>query len=285
MSAPSQSPSNEPSVVELIVHGVSGTPPEAVLRCPIEEIDREDGDDPPGSIAGAPKNARKGKRASPKRSRGWAHLGAGRRALWLLFLPFILINLAHWMLPPPKKKLLSALSISVLRLLGLSLTLTILLASVTVGMDMIGWQCAGLAQCSDRLGPAKVLASLPTRGAQLAITALPIAVMVAALWLFGRSQARPDSPRPSGGRRRPRTPCTEQLLGQRQVGRPTSGVSHRRLAFGTGPGDSHCALSLFIGPAATCFRRVVNGECGATSHGGRRDHAEQDHRARGAWPE
>lgn len=195
MSAPSQPQSDEPSVVELIVHGVSGTPPEAVLRCPIEEIDLEDGD------ASAGFYRRRAEERPPGQTRvteafSWGGLTSGpaSRALWLLFLPFILINLAHWMLPPPKKKPLSALSISVLRLLGLSLTLTILLASVTVGMDMVGWQCAGLAQCSDRLGPAKVLASLPTRGAQLATIAVPIAAMVAALWLFGRSQAHTGNP-------------------------------------------------------------------------------------------
>ena len=195
MSTPPASSTNEPKVVELIVHGVSGTPPEVVLRCPIEEIDRVDGDASAGFFRRRPEERPPGQTCVAE-AFSWGRLTSGpaSRALWLLFLPFILINLANWMLPPPKKKLLSALSISILRLLGLSLTLTILLASVTVLVDMIGWQCAGLAQCSDRLGPAKVLASLPTRGAHLAITALPIAVMVAALWLFGRSQARAGMP-------------------------------------------------------------------------------------------
>lgn len=186
----------EPNVVELIVHGVSGTPPESVLRAPIEEIDREAGDASAGFYRRRPEERPQGQtRITEAFSWGGLTSGPASRALWLLFLPFILINLAHWMLPPPKdKRLIAQLSISALRLLGLSLTLTILLASVTVVMDMIGWQCAGLAQCSDRLGPAKVLADLPTRGAQLAITALPIALMVAALWLFGRSQARSGMP-------------------------------------------------------------------------------------------
>ncbi|PXX02521.1 hypothetical protein C8E89_12468 [Mycolicibacterium moriokaense] len=199
MSAPSPSESKEPNVVELIVHGVSGTPPEAVLRCPIDEIDRVAGDASAGFYRRRPEECPQGQtRITEAFSWGGLTSGPASRALWLLFLPFILINLAHWMLPPPKKKLLSALSISVLRLLGLSLTLTILLATVTVGMDMVGWQCAGLPQCSDRLGPAKILASLPTRGAQLATIAVPIAAMVAALWLFGRSQAHTgDVPDPT----------------------------------------------------------------------------------------
>ena len=182
--------------MELIVHGVSGTPPEAVLCCPIEEIDRDAGDASAGFYRRRPEERPPGQtRMTEAFSWGGLTSGPASRALWLLFLPFILINLAHWMLPPPKdKRLIAQLSISTLRLLGLSLTLTILLASVTVAMDMIGWQCAGLAQCSEGLGPAKVLAGLPTRGAQLAITALPIALMVAALWLFGRSQARPGMP-------------------------------------------------------------------------------------------
>ncbi len=196
MTAPSEPSTNEPNVVELIVHGVSGTPPEAVLRCPIEEIYREAGDGSAGFYRRRREERPPGqKRITEAFSWGGLTSGPASRALWLLFLPFILINLAHWMLPPPKdKRLIAQLSISTLRLLGLSLTLTILLASVTVAIDMIGWQCAGLAQCSDRLGPAKVLADLPTRGAQLAITALPIALMVAALWLFGRSQARSGMP-------------------------------------------------------------------------------------------
>ena len=36
---------------------------------------------------------------------GRADVGARpSRAVWLLFLPFIFINLAHWMLPPAAKQ-------------------------------------------------------------------------------------------------------------------------------------------------------------------------------------
>ena len=104
MSAPSQSPSSEPSVVELIVHGVSGTPPDAVLRCPIEEIDREDGDASAGFYRRRPEERPQGQTCVAE-AFSWGGLTSGpaSRALWLLFLPFILINLAHWMLPPPRR--------------------------------------------------------------------------------------------------------------------------------------------------------------------------------------
>lgn len=57
----------------------------------------------------------------------WGGLTSGpaSRALWLLFLPFILINLSHWMLPPanPRSRvaaLAGSMSVQVLRLIGLS---------------------------------------------------------------------------------------------------------------------------------------------------------------------
>jgi hypothetical protein len=191
MAAPAEAPpATEPGVVELIVHGVSGVPPEAVLRAPIEEITRVRGDKSAGFYRRRPDEGPQGKPRTPE-AFSWGGLTSGpaSRALWFLFLPFILINLANWMLPPAKDKKVAAVSISILRLLGLSLTLTILLAAVSVFVDMVGWQCAGMAQCSARLGPASFLASLPTRGAQLAVTAVPVALLIGALWFFGRSPA------------------------------------------------------------------------------------------------
>ena len=191
MAAPAGAqPVTEPDVVELIVHGVSGVPPEAVLRAPIEEITRVRGDKSAGFYRRRPDEGPQGQpRIAEAFSWGGLTSGPASRALWFLFLPFILINLANWMLPPAKDKKVAAVSISILRLLGLSLTLTILLAAVSVFVDMVGWQCAGMAQCSARLGPASVLSSLPTRGAQLAVTAVPVAMLIGALWLFGRSPA------------------------------------------------------------------------------------------------
>jgi hypothetical protein len=216
MTAPSAPETTEPNVVELIVHGVSGVPPESVLRAPIEEIKRVRGDKSAGFYRRRPDEGPQGQpRIAEAFSWGGLTSGPASRALWFLFLPFILINLANWMLPPAKDKKVAAVSISILRLLGLSLTLSILLAAVSVFVDMIGWQCAGMAQCSARLGPASVLASLPTRGAQLAVTAVPVALLIGALWLFGRSPAPYGEPPDPALTRSEAAPLTQTTFWKR----------------------------------------------------------------------
>ena len=79
----------------------------------------------------------------------WGGLTSGpaARAAWLLVLPLMLVNLAHWMLPatpvdPSRRQLLAGhVSAVLLRLLGLILTLTMLLTAVLVAVDLTGWQC------------------------------------------------------------------------------------------------------------------------------------------------
>ena len=86
----------------------------------------------------------------------WGGLTSGleSRALWLLFLPFIFINLAHWMLPPT------------LRIVGpppprsaccdssrCRSRLTLMLASAVAAMDIMAWQCPGLDYSARPMGP------------------------------------------------------------------------------------------------------------------------------------
>ena len=122
----------------------------------------------------------------------WGGLTSGpaSRALWLLFLPFIFINLAHWMLPPAtRRRRAAAVSVGLLRLIALSLTLTLMLAAAVAVMDVMVWQCVGLDYCGSRLGPLSFLVSLP-RGVQVALSALPLVVVIAVLWRLGRENAR-----------------------------------------------------------------------------------------------
>jgi hypothetical protein len=126
--------------------------------------------------------------------------GAATRALWLLFVPFVLINLAHWMLPPSKTgRTASAITVTLLRLLGLGLSLTLMLAAVEVTIDIVGWQCGSTPHCGSGLGPVNFVLKWPL-GARLAVTAIPVAVMPLALVWLGRSnppalmpRAYPDS--------------------------------------------------------------------------------------------
>jgi len=184
------------NAAELWVHGVSGTPPEQLLKCPTEMLQQLSGDKVAGiyqcrSCNGAQES---GERLTETEGYSWGGLtsGAASRALWLLFLPFLLINLAHWMLPPSRTgQGAPAMSVRLLRLVGLAFTLTLMLASALVAMDIVGWQCAPLAHCAAHLGPAKFLLNMP-RGRQLMFTAIPVAVMPLALIFLGR----PNPPAP-----------------------------------------------------------------------------------------
>lgn len=181
-------------LIELRVHGVSGTPPEALLGMPTELIGRFSGDgdagfyrpraalpftdsdvdvdtitdtfvgpetDPPANELPAASGV--GQADGPwrrlLRAYSWGGLTSGRasRALWLLFLPFILVNLAHWMLPSVRKdrNRSGAVAVALLRLLGLSLTLTLLLATAVAAMDVVGWQCGGMDYCGRGWAPRR----------------------------------------------------------------------------------------------------------------------------------
>jgi hypothetical protein len=81
-------------VVELRIHGVSGTPPESLLKAT------------PIRVAGSPKSGFYRSRASDSpegliEAYSWGGLTSGSRAsaLWLLLLPFALVNVGGWMLP------------------------------------------------------------------------------------------------------------------------------------------------------------------------------------------
>src|SRR5512139_2939285 len=96
------------TVVELRVHGVSGTPPEVMLNCPTEFLEQVRGDRDAAFfrratwIDDAISPPQPGVWRRRMEAYSWGGLTSCRasRALWLLFLPFSLINLAHWMLPP-----------------------------------------------------------------------------------------------------------------------------------------------------------------------------------------
>ncbi|HEX2286775.1 MAG TPA: hypothetical protein VHI10_18460, partial [Mycobacterium sp.] len=198
------------TVVELRVHGVSGTPREAMLSCPTELIDQEAGDGSSGFYrrqkwidtaveAAAPPGA-PGVWRRVMEAYSWGGLTSGRasRAVWVLFLPFILINLAHWMLPPAVKQRPAAISVAVLRLIALSFTVTLMLAASLAVMDVLVWQCMSLDDCAARLGPLSVVALLP-EGARTALSAVPLVLVIAVLWLLGREDLRIVWPPPPSG--------------------------------------------------------------------------------------
>ena len=175
---------------ELRVHGVSGTPPEAMLDHP--HVRRCAGDDEAGFYRRRYPDGLTPPGADRLEAYSWGGLTSGSplRVLWLLLLPFTLVNVSHFMQPRElpagdrRRRLLEA----VLRLLALSLTLTLVLSVAGVAMDLAAWQCpAARATCSDRQVFLRFLGEgfWHQPGRRVALAALVPTALVGLLWYFG----------------------------------------------------------------------------------------------------
>lgn len=90
----------------------------------------------------------------------WSNLtsGNGARALWLVLVPFMVANLAHWMRPAaPSEHPAQRIYDLLVRILALTLTVLLAAAACEVALDLTAWQCAG----DHRLRLRQVLDGLP----------------------------------------------------------------------------------------------------------------------------
>lgn len=198
------------SLYEIRVHGVSGTPPTSMLQVP--NVIRVAGDAAAGFYQPATAST-----AHPDpqpdtlvEAYSWSGLTSGGklRALWLLLLPYMLINVAFYSAGRPLSRSGRGrrLQATVLRWLALSLTFTFVLSIVSVSMDLVAWQY---------LRPGREVTqpllkwmrwrwlNHPQR--QLALTAVVPAAMVGLLWRLAnqtwsrtertRVPPAPDNPR------------------------------------------------------------------------------------------
>ncbi|MFF1547418.1 hypothetical protein [Streptomyces sp. NPDC058291] len=122
----------------------------------------------------------------------WSDLtsGDGTRALWLLLLPFMVVNLVHWMRPAARERTRTVRLYGLLvRLAALSLTVLLVAAACEVALDLTAWQCAGTRACARRhtwlgfLSPTTTNDgwwSLP--GRRLALAAVVPTALVGLLW-------------------------------------------------------------------------------------------------------
>lgn len=156
---PLRRPGAARSVLELRVHGVGGAPPAENLQSPATVQVAGDGVAgfhrawfPGGSAPGQPL----------REAYCWGGLNtrATSRALYLVLIPFMLVNLAHWALPAPPEPAgptpptrararrhdtpANAVARALLRLLGLALTLAFVGTTVTLLGDLLAWQAAGM---------------------------------------------------------------------------------------------------------------------------------------------
>jgi hypothetical protein len=182
-------PAGVDSVVELRVHGVSGTPPGSMLADPMPV--RVAGDYLAGFYRRAHKlNAPPSADGVVPEAFSWGSLtsGAAARALWLLLLPFTLVNVCFWMRPRRRGKA-DAVSRWLLRVLALSMTSTLVLAAVGVAVDLIAWQCAapGRACAADRSWLRWLAAGWwGEPGRRLLVGGLVPAAVIGLLWYLGR---------------------------------------------------------------------------------------------------
>jgi hypothetical protein len=158
-------------VIEIRVHGVSGTAPETLLDSP--RVVQVAGDDlgrimRPADPFGRPLFAPPLRTADGDVERvlegyHWGRMTSGgwSKAIWALLFPFALTNVAYWMLPPPW--LLNnvgrgcvAACRGILRLSGLALSSLLMAQVAVIVMDLVVNQCPGSsARC---LGSVRHLA-------------------------------------------------------------------------------------------------------------------------------
>ncbi|MGK5730021.1 hypothetical protein [Streptomyces sp. URMC 124] len=192
------SPAKPPGpALELLVHGVGGATPQAMLGDPRTERVTGDGiagihrrvadldaEDHPGGPGGDP----------VREAYVWSNLtsGDGSRALWLMLLPFMVINLAHWMRPTSEGRRRTVRAYGLLvRLVALTLTVLLTAAACEVALDLTAWQCAGTRACSS--GKAWLGFMSADRGGwwsppgrRLALAAAVPTALTGLLWLLSR---------------------------------------------------------------------------------------------------
>ncbi|MEU0333389.1 hypothetical protein [Streptomyces sp. NPDC006193] len=149
-------PAEPETDLELLVHGVGGTTPEKMLGDP--RTVRITGDDTAAVFRRAEDTATAGAGREPpggpvQEAYVWCNLtsGDGSRALWLLLLPFMIVNLAHWMRPAAAGRRRTVRFYGLLvRLTALTLTVLLVAAACEVALDLAAWQCAGAPACVRR---------------------------------------------------------------------------------------------------------------------------------------
>ncbi|MFI6780245.1 hypothetical protein [Micromonospora sp. NPDC050276] len=181
-----------PDVVELRVHGVSGTDPTVILD---QGQVRQVAGDGSGGFHRAARSDGVGPAGVTLEAYRWGDLPSGTvgRTLAMVFLlPFMLSNVAVWMRPTNRR---SAAGVTVLcRLIALNLTVLYVVSSAGVALDLLAWRCLGATRCR---APFDTIAGLDGRhvGQRLAVLALlPIAAIVVLRLLGVRRPGPADNP-------------------------------------------------------------------------------------------
>ncbi len=148
--------------VELRVHGVSGTPPESLLAHP--HVKQIAGDGYSRYFRPINGNGKELKAEDGHTVEGyhWGQFTSGswRAGLWLILVPFGLVNAAQFMLPPfvdRTSKFWHGLCGALLRLAALLMTCLFAFTSGFVLMDLLGWRWAAKTRLLKSYEPDTVL--------------------------------------------------------------------------------------------------------------------------------
>ncbi|MFG3250021.1 hypothetical protein [Streptomyces sp. NPDC048187] len=227
------------TALELLVHGVGGTSPAQMLDDPrtvritgdhvaavFRRAEDADAESRPADYRGRP----------VPEAYVWCNLtsGNGTRALWLLLLPFMVVNIAHWMRPAADGRVRTVRLYGLLvRLAGLTLTVLLVAAACEVALDLVAWQCAGTRACAERhswlgfLSPARSEGgwwTLP--GRRLALAAAVPAALTGLLWYLSlRTWRAYESQQPMD-----REPDPEEETRRAALGRPGFWYGRRLVA-------------------------------------------------------
>ncbi|MGA4688100.1 hypothetical protein [Micromonospora sp. AB353] len=182
-------------ITEVRVHGVADRGPEAILDRPI--VVRVAGDANAGFYRPRPGfGDPTGPGGVTLEAYRWGPLAGGRARrtlLLVLLLPFMLANIAVWMLPAAGRE--GAANRALCRLLAATLTAMYVLSLVGVSLDLVAWQCAAYDRCVEARRWVSWLAGVPV-GARLAILAIVPIAGIAVLWrLSARSWQLPEDAR------------------------------------------------------------------------------------------
>ncbi|MFF3326849.1 hypothetical protein [Streptomyces sp. NPDC002889] len=197
--------------LELLVHGVGGATPQDMLHDP--RTVRITGDEKAAVYrrtddAEAERHPQAFRERPVPEAYCWSNLtsGNGARALWLLLLPFMVANLAHWMRPRATGRRRTTRLYGVLvRLVALSLTVLLTAAACEVALDLVAWQCAGSPDCSGERSWLGFMSSAQggwwsQPGRRLALAAAVPTALVGLLWyLSRRTWTAYESQRPPTG--------------------------------------------------------------------------------------
>ncbi|MFD9904303.1 hypothetical protein [Streptomyces sp. NPDC059063] len=166
----------------------------------------------------------------------WSNLtsGNGSRALWLLLLPFMVVNLAHWMRPDARGMKRAVRSYGLLvRLVALTLSLLLVAAACELAIDLVAWQCAGTRACVDDHSWLGFLAPESAGGGgwwsqpgrRIALAALLPAALTGLLWyLSHRTWSAYESQQPFPNQQDP------EEAGRNALGRPGFWYGRRLVA-------------------------------------------------------